>query len=303
MDQLLAEFYGNVKTASAQTETASPEQVKQAQVDLFMKLAADNNIDLEALNEDQIAHLWNATFEKAASDKDEEEKEKESEGEPPPFAKKDDKEEAAKKEHEEKKEAMAKMAEADFLGRVMAHSMVNELRKIASANEGGEGEGESKEAAMPAALAKALGKAKDVAGKAADKGGKALESVGKKVTEKATGVGTHGMKPSHAKAVGGATVGAGAAAAGGAAFAAKKGLSKDKKASAIDELALEEAVKMAGEAGFDAEEAAAKVAAVATLSLLGESEKVASAPDHAAAIGVRALEYLEAAGYPVTWES
>ena len=303
MDRLIAEYFGNnVKTASAEVDPS--EQEKVAQMEIFTKLAADQGIDLEKLSEDQIAHLWNHVFSKEASA--EEEKEKESEGDPA-----EAKKEEAKKEHEEKKEAMAKMAEATFLGKVMAHSLVAELREISKeasveTDPGETQEGENKEAAMPPQLAKALGKGKELAGKAgkavagaADKGGKKLEHLGKKVTEKATGVGASNMKPSHAKGVGAATVGAGAAAAGAAAHH----FGKKKESSAIDELALVEAVKIAEAAGFNTEEAANRVSGVFHLGMLGESEKVASATDHEAAIQVRALEFLEAAGYPVTWES
>jgi hypothetical protein len=75
-----------------------------------------------------------------------------------------------------------------------------------------------------------------------------------------------------------------------------------KKASALDELAVTAALEKAAAAGFDMEEATDRIAAVATLGL-ADSEKVASAPagDLDAAVDIRSLEYLEAAGYPVEW--
>lgn len=330
MDQFLAEYFGNnVKTASA-PEVDPTEAEKVAQMEIFTKLAADNGIDLEKLSEEQIAYLWGETFKEASGDapkedEKEDEKEKESEGDPA-----EAKKEEAKKEHEEKKEAMAKVAEAAYLGKVMAHSLVAELREIskeASAEtetdpgeQPGEGEGEAKEAAMPAALAKALGKGKDLAGKAgkavsgaAGKAGDAAKGHGAALKAHATGKGTHvglHQAASKGKEIAGKAVDTAkkhkvpaAAAAGGAAAGAAAGYAagRKKESSAIDELALEAAVEKAAEAGFDAEEAAQRVLAVHTLGLLGESEKVAAAADADAAVDVRALELLETAGYPVTW--
>lgn len=329
MDRLLAEYFGNtVKTASAAVapQVASDEAEKVAQIEIFEKLAAEEGIDLEKLSEEQIGYLWNQVFAKEASaeegkkDDDKGEKEKDSEGDPA-----EAKKEEAKKEHEEKKEAAAKLAEAAYLGKVMAHSLVSELNKIAAAHGAGEGtdageqvaEGENKEAAMPPHLAKALGKGKELAGKA----GKSVGDAAKRGKELLTGsklkehIGNASSKaPSvqhlhmdeamnEARKVTKARIGAGAAAAGAAAgagvAAAKAG--KKKESSAIDELALEAAVKIAEAGGFDGEEAAQRVLGVYHLSLLGESEKIAAAADTDAAIEIRALEFLETAGYPVTW--
>lgn len=338
MDRLLAEYFGNtVKTASANDAPVEGdvEAEKTAQMELFCKLAAQNGIDLDTLSEDQISTLWNATFdgsEKTAGEDDkDDEKEKESEGE-------DDKKDDAKKEHEEKKEAMAKMAEAEFLGKVMAHSLVAELREISKVAEAGdEGETqeteESKEAAMPPQLAKALGKGKDLAGKAKDHGVAAGKRVGELVSGSkaknlkakaetairsageaksrgsSTQAGWQALAKKHAPAAkseankvkatraGLAGVGVGAAAAGAAAA------SKKKESSAIDELAMVEACKIAAEAGWDLDFVSEKLAAADTLGLFEESEKIASIEDTDAAIGVRALELLETAGFPVTWES
>ena len=57
---------------------------------------------------------------------------------------------------------------------------------------------------------------------------------------------------------------------------------------------------MAGEQGWDIDQASRKVAAVLELGL-GESEKVASAADYETSLGIRGLELLDAAGYPVSW--
>lgn len=77
----------------------------------------------------------------------------------------------------------------------------------------------------------------------------------------------------------------------------------DKEASAIDTLAAKKAVELAKEAGLDAELAAKRVDAVLTLGGPAASEKVASASNLQETVHIRALEFLETAGYPVNWES
>jgi len=301
MNEYLAAHYGTMNSGSPAQPSEDLE--KQAQVELFAKLAAENNIDLESLSEAQVATLWN-DFQKQASaqapaEKTAEEAEKEE---------KEKKMEEAKKEHEEKKEAAAKVAEADFLGRVMAHSYVDELKKIAAAQaqpaEAPAAEApvtETKEAAMPEHLRKALAGAKGV-GKAV---GSHMESTGKKIVEKATGSakGSAGhMNPTHAKAVGGAAHAAGAAAVAGGAARVAEGKKKEKKASALDELACSSALQKCAAAGYDLDETAQRLAAVLELPAV-ENSKVASVQDLATAIDVRSLELLEMAGYPVTWNN
>jgi hypothetical protein len=252
MQQLFSEYFDN---SSADVE-------KQAQVELFAKLAADNGIDLEQLSEGQIAHLWNETFKTA----EEESKADDME----------EKVERAKKEHaekkEEKKEAAAKLAEAEYLGRFMAHAMVDEIQKLA--------------ASPP--------------------------SSGVKTGPPSSGVKT-GPLSSKAKLPTAAKAGLAAAALAGTAYGGKKLYdrmkkkkdepdSEEKQSSAIDELAAQLAVEKAASAGWDAEEAVARVSSVLTLGV-GESEKVASAADLESAVDVRSLEFLEAAGYPVTWNA
>ena len=222
------------------------ELQKQAEAELFCKIAAQNGIDFNALTDDQVNHLWNETMGKTAEEGN-------------PFAKKDEKEEGkdeekkeeAKKD-EEKKEAAArehavKLAEAredaraDELGRKMAHAFADEADKIASVQKGAQSKTASP---LPPKLAAAVTRARE-------------ESK---------------------------TASAPAAA--------------ESAPSRIDELAVEYAVKLAAEGGFDPEVAANRVWAVYTLGL-EESTKLASTlPDQ---IHIRALEFLEAAKYPVNW--
>ena len=274
MENLISEYY-------AQTTSANADIEKQAQVELFAKLAADNGIDLEQLSEDQIGYLWNETFKTAAEDKKDEHEEHETAHEERVEEKKEEAEkkaEAAYYEYAEKRAAAAKVAEADFLGRYMAHAMTDEIKKIAGARE-------------------AVGRA----GKAV---GDRLERLGKGVvrTVGRTGGAEAAMHPGTAKAIGAATLGTGATVLGGGAYAAKKHHDKkqEKSASAIDELAAELAVEKAASVGWDQDEAVGRIVSVLTLGV-GESEKIAFAQSLEDAVETRSLELLEAAGYPVTW--
>jgi hypothetical protein len=127
MDEFLAQYYGtdaSIKTAAA----ANEDTEKQASVELFMKLATEQNIDLGSMKPEKVNELYAAWLDKSAApvaavtktaaEEEADEKKK--------------KLEEAKKEHEEKKAQSEKVAEADFLGRVMAHAYCQEMRKIAS---------------------------------------------------------------------------------------------------------------------------------------------------------------------------
>jgi hypothetical protein len=252
MDVFLANFYGT-KTASAPVPQAEDLE-KQASVNLFTKLAADQGIDLKTCTDAQVNALY-ADFEqkvaaaggintvmakvaaanpaaaaapaKTASEKEEEEKR--------------EKMEAARREHEGKKEAAAKLAEADFMGRVMAHAYVQEMRKIASEG-GGDDKGEGKHE-MPEALRKGIENAK----------------------------------------------------------AHEHPADRKKEASALDDLAAEYAVALVFDAKLDPVEAGRKVASVLNLGIAKDTAKTASAKDLEGAVHIRALELLEAAGYPVQY--
>jgi len=272
MNQIFAEYYntlGNDKTASA--EPTQEDLVKQAQYELFAKVAFANNIDLSKLSDAQCDELFERTMnsEKTAGEM------------PPQFAKakkdgdedEDDeskKKEMAEKEHAEKKAAAAMFQQADSFGRQAAHAYVDELKKVAAAVE------QQKEAA-PALP---------------PKGG--MKGVGDRIRE---AVSAHGGK---------AVSGVGGAAAGYVAGRMHK--DKEKGASAIDELAANRALaivdefnKQAGAGAFNLEEASERIAAVVFTLGLADSTKIASAANVDTAIEIRALEALEAAGYPVQW--
>jgi len=129
MDQFLAEHYGTNKTAAAAVSEEDTE--KAASVELFMKLASDQKIDLANMPEEQVTALYNTWAAKVAS---------EQAAPPAPAATQqpaapDAKIAAAQAEFLEKKAAADKIAEADFLGRVMAHAYTQELFKIAEAHK------------------------------------------------------------------------------------------------------------------------------------------------------------------------
>jgi hypothetical protein len=269
MNELLANYYGT--NGGGQAE----ELEKQAQVELFAKLASDNGIDLNELNDDQVQGLWDSTFKTAGEDDEEDEKKKK-----------------AKEEFAEKKESADKLAEADFLGRTMAHAYVDELNKIGA------------KAPEPGMLSRAWDATKhhvtDAAKATSVREGlakrKALkEFAGSPGFDKVRGEANKEIAKGVAKTVG--LYGGGAAAIG---LGGKKIHDSLKEGSALDAIAAELAVEKAAEAGFNAEEAAQRVDALLTLGA-GDSEKVAAAGDFNEAVDVRSLELLEGAGYPVEW--
>lgn len=231
------------------TSPDDAELQKQAEAELFCKIAAQNGIDFNALNDDQVNHLWNETMGKTAEEGGNPFAKKDEEGKDKDEAKKDEekkdeeKKEAAQREHNIKLAEAREDARADELGRKMAHAFADEADKIASAQKGGT---QTKTASpLPPKLAAAVAQAREAS----------------------------------------KTASAPAAAA-------------TETPSRIDELAVEYAVKLAAEGGFDPEVAANRVWAVYTLGL-EESTKLASTlPDQ---IHIRALEFLEAAKYPVNW--
>jgi hypothetical protein len=287
MNDYLAQFYGTAKVAAAPV-VSDDELQKQASVDMFLKVAAAENIDLHSLPDEQVQYLYGEFVKAASEEPPEEKKEKEKKEE------EEKKHAAAAAEHATKLATTEKLAEADYLGRVIAHSFVQELGNISK-------EAASKEAAgMPEALRKGIEAAKGHAGKAigaAKEHGAAAKEHADKAFEAAKG--HMGKAVAEVKKHPGASHAA-AGAAGAAAGAAAMHYGK-KHGSAFEQVAGETAVGFAGSQGWDTEEAGRKVAAVLELGLLGESEKVASEADYQTSIGIRALEILEVAGYPVTW--
>lgn len=226
MDQELAAMYG---TSGATQE----DTTKVAEMELFCKLASENNIDLSQLSDEQITELYNGTFGKEASAE-------QSAQEP----EQDKIAAAAEAEFNQQQEWREKVAECDKLGRIMAHAYVQELGNIKEAGD------------MPPQF---MG------------GGKKDDDKDDKDEKK---------KDEESKSD-----------------------DSDKEASAIDHLASRHAVELAKEAGMDTELAAKRVDAVLTLGGPPASEKVASATNLQETVHIRALEFLDEAGYPVNWGS
>jgi hypothetical protein len=327
MDQFLAEYYG---TGGGVAEATDDDMSKQAQVELFAKMAAAEGIDLEQLTDEQVETLYNSTFSKEAS----------GDGDADDKGDEDEKKEKAKEEHEEKKAQQEKLGEADFLGRVMAHAYVQELNKIASATEESDKEAGVADWAKGVAgavkshaqglAAHATGKGTHVGlarathdakkgvrragqllsgsrAKRLEAGAEKLERTAKKsrgfdkIEDTAAALKRRGMTNEEKSKVLKARLGAGgatAALAAGGGYAA----TREKKASAIDELAAIEAVTKAAEAGWDDAQAAELVGDLLDAGVSDEGSKVAMAADVDGAIDIRASELLEMAGYPVSWD-
>jgi len=229
------------------------ERTKIAAADIFCKAAAAEGIDLSTLTNEVRQQLFEEFCTKLAEEEGAPAEGEEKKAPPfPPVAsekkdgedegsekdkKEDEKEEeekesAARAEFLAKQEWMQKQAEADFLGRQMAHAFMSEKTAIEMEKEG---------KALPSP------KGKPAAPKKGAIGGK-------------------------------------------------------KQASALDQQAATAAVKIAESYGYPINEVTSRLQAVLTLGAK-ESEKIAHAKgDYNAAIGLRGLELLEQAGYPIAWE-
>ena len=300
MNEFLARMYG-----TGQVKEASEMNNTDELLDAFCKQAAAEDINLNQLSDAQVEQLFGVYVSKIA----EEEK------------KDDDKDEEEKKayayaEFAQMKEAQAKMAEADFIGRQIAHACVDELRKIAS--DDGE-----KVAGEPGRTVAAVGKKLKSLGSDLASGAKdATKGVRKQVsdgaddlgrsTRKSVGAEDFGDKAraaynkakdwagSHKRelAIGGGTAAAGAAAG---ALAARR----DKKSSAFDEEAAIYGLKLAHVNGFNAEAVGERLDALFTLGAQSdiENSKVASAQSYEQGLHLRGLELLEQIGIPIDWNS
>ena len=309
MNDWLAEIYNTPAPADEEVQ-------KVANADMFAKIATQHGIDLGALPPEQVGELYAQVFpEEAAKISAEGEEEKCAD-----CGKVDcscDKKEAAAVHWQEKRAFQEKFAEADTMGRVMAHSFVQERGYIEKgANKYTAGWDQT---FGPKGITKLVGMAKAKGGAAgsyvkgkATAGGryvsdKATEG-GRYVKDKATAgaaaaadtaAGKHVLR-NKGKYTAGAAGAAGLGVGAGAGSAMSNGKKKESSAEAFEELAGNYAIDLAKEAGFNEDEAIELVNAVYTLGL-GESDKIAHVQDFDSGVHVRALEYLEGAGYPVDW--
>jgi len=290
MDDFLAELYGTTETINAGGEDLE----KQAAAEFLVKMAQDEGIDLNQLSDDEVGALLYEVEKSAAA------------GEFGGYAVED--------------EAQEKLAEADFLGRAMAHAYVNELSEIekqaldikggakravgwvgdklqalggrvarvsGAASRNIQGAGKKAYEGQLASRAEGLGGMDKVrramhALKQPNAGGlkKRDARIARALRSEATAAGGKAMA-SRQKLIGGATAGGAVALTGGAGYGGYKALGggSEKKSynEAIEEAASERALEMLAEAGYDV-------------------EKVAEAD-----VETRALQILEASGYPVNW--
>jgi hypothetical protein len=121
MTELLGSVYG---TAGHSDE----DRDKRAQAEFFTNLCKQGGIQIEHLTDDQVKRLWKVAMEEMDKGEPEKKEDKKKEGE-------EEKSAAARREWQEKRAAAEKIAEADALGRIMAHAYVAELRKIAEEAE------------------------------------------------------------------------------------------------------------------------------------------------------------------------
>lgn len=276
MDEQLAQIYG-----TNQGTYDEEDLQKTAAAELLVKLAEEQGVDLSQFNDDEIAELITELYSgetKTAEDKKDEKKEEHEKKETPA--------------EEKKEEAKEKAAEADFLGRVMAHAMVQELNSI------------EKEAAL-----------KDVPGKVKEHAGKLWERIrggATKAKEHFETVGEGARALATGKTRGGTAV-------------SRKGIAKELATELKPEAkvlggaaALETARRLGkhqGEKRAEAESSALQtliekrayeiLAGSGWVNDQGEllpppqAEKQASALEQT--VDVEALKLLEANGYPVEW--
>ena len=255
MDQWLAQVYGT----GTQDTTVDLEKVAQAAI--LEKLAAEGGYDLSGLTEEQAVELANELMAQGGGEQPQQAQgqpqQQQAQGEP------------SDEEIEEQlaKEAQAKFEEADFLGRVMAHSYTQEMQKIAAKlPEGVEGPNKTFRGDVGRG-ARAVGGA--ISG-AVHRGGELLAGGAKMMDPSHPGGATvragntailknlaaGGAGQSEALKSMGARAGAAALLAGGA-YGAKKLLShkteKTKEASIFEKLALDRAAEVLQANGIDPE--------------------------------------------------
>ena len=294
----------NISSALASfytTKTASKNTVSDEQVELFTKIAAEQGVDVNALSDEQVSQLWNATF------SGEEESLKQ----------------AADAEFLEKQAMAQDIAKFDALGRIAAHAFAEEAEKIAGddlTRRPKASDGRKRSTVLGTLLdrgdkSKMEGIKYDAGRKASFSsdtpsmpGGKFLNGFNRNKAEFSSGnklsLPAKGMwdKAKELASQHGSTAGKAALVAGalGAAGYGIHRATRDKEASAIDAYAFQAAFDKLAEDGWDTDEAAERLNALATLGV-GDSTKIAYAQNTEQAVDLRAFELIEQAGYPVNW--
>jgi len=230
MNPFLAEMYNthkNIGISEDAEKLAEAQILEEAQ--LLNELVAGEGYDIESLSDDTIMKVAHAVF---GDDSAIVKVAQETSEEAPPKEKKEE-----KKEEEESVEE--KMAQADFLGRQMAHAYVDELATI----EKSAGKGEAVKAVGGKVLKAIKGRYAPVAEAAGkwSKPGRSGGQVGRSAKERILGALGEVPKAEAAGAAGLAGLGAGAA------------MSKKSSVDFLDKLAEERAVAILKEAGYDVE--------------------------------------------------
>lgn len=267
MNKFLAELYDTAGNIGADNEDLE----KDAAAEFLVKLAEEEGVDLGSLSDEEIGSLLSEVEKDAAASED-------------------------NAENNVDEETQEKLAEADFLGRTMAHAYVDELADI------------EKQAAAPGRIAKALGRvgewsgvsgigaarklrraaeaekgqfSRAIKGLAAksEKGTTSIRSLGKQHAQAARNVRAFREAGRESKKQFAKRVGAPAAGLAATGYGASKLFGKEKKSfnEEFEIAAQERAYQMLHDAGYDI-------------------EKVAQAD-----VDIRALQMLEEAGYPVEW--
>jgi len=238
MDTFLANYFGTNQSAPEQT-TETDELEKMAQLVMLDKIAEDQGVDLSGLSDAEYLQLASEVFDGQGH-------EKIASGQQAELT-------------EQEKIAAAKFEEANYLGKVVAHSMWNELEAIQKEAKKVELTGPTGTLAggLPGKRSEAIGRLSD-----ADLGkyikqtsrAKKLEALKGKVKdvaakggEMAKGVGrTIAKHPGKAALIGGGA----ALATGGALYGAKKLKEKSKEGSALDTLSDARAYEILQEHGL-----------------------------------------------------
>jgi hypothetical protein len=257
MDEQLAAIYGTNQN------TEPEDQEKLAAAELLVKLAEEEGVDLNQFSDEEISNMVQELYA----------------GEQTPEAEK-----TAEAESQEK------LAEADFLGRVMAHAYTQELGEIEKQAGKVSDAAKATKSFLSKIKEKAVGAGKATSHFAKGQATRAKEGI--TGWERAgRGGGSVGLSPwERAKKLGPA---AGAAAGvGGAAVGAHHLLKKKESAADLDKLAEDRAIQMLVENGWIDEQGNPLVQP-------GQEKQAEMSQEQM--VETRALQMLEGAGYPVTW--
>lgn len=291
MDEFLTKLYGT----NADVVEPVDELEKMAQYRLLEKIAADEGVDLDQLTEEEVEELATELANDLAADD-----ETPDDGQ-------------VNSEEEMEKEAQAKVEESDFLGRVMAHSMwqeLGEIEKVAGARTDAAKESLKKGYAwLRGKTSGRIGEAlqKKLEGSTGERtrsfvhavgGARRQGAPGKFYTPQSAETFEKGKRRLGAAAEIGTALGT-AGLAGGAGYGGYRGVKailehgKAKKSSAFDTLVEERAYQHLLAAGLADDQG--NIVTPDAIMQKTAGDNIDTQVDRAA------LEYLQELGYPVEW--